>query len=120
MANILVVDDSVSIQQLTSFTLNNAGHQISSASDGEEAFKRAQESQFDLIITDMNMTVMNGVELTAKLRETTQYKHTPILMLTTENQQDKKQEGKAAGVTGWIVKPFNPDALVKMVGKVIG
>jgi two-component system, chemotaxis family, chemotaxis protein CheY len=119
MANILVVDDSSSIRQLASFTLKSKGHNVDDASDGKEAAIKAQSKQYDVVLTDRNMPVMDGIELTKKLRANSKYRHIPILMLTTESEGDKKAEGKAAGVTGWIVKPFNPDTLLKVIDKVL-
>lgn len=117
MASILVVDDSNSIRQLATFTLKSKGHNIDEAQDGEEGLKKAQSQKYDLVLTDRNMPIMNGIELTKRLRTLSQYKATPILMLTTDSEQDKKLEGKSAGVTGWIVKPFHPDTLLKTVTK---
>lgn len=120
MANILVVDDSTSIRQLAAFTLKSKGHVCEEAVDGEDALTKAGTAQYDLVITDLNMPNKNGLQLSIDLRSMAQYKFTPILMLTTESDGSKKQEGKDAGITGWIIKPFNPDALLKVVGKVLG
>lgn len=119
MANILVVDDSASIQQLVSFTLKNQQHEVDVAGDGAEALDTVGNKQYDLIITDMNMPNMNGVEMTQQVRQLDNYRHTPILMLTTESEKDTKMQGKQAGVTGWIVKPFSPEGLLKIVAKVL-
>ena len=116
---ILVVDDSASIRQLASFALKQAGFETAEAVDGNDALTLAKSQQFDLVLTDRNMPNMDGIELTKSLRADSNYKFTPILMLTTESEGEKKQEGKAAGVTGWIVKPFNPDTLVKTMNKVL-
>ena len=118
MASILIVDDSASIRQLAAFTLKSKGHVIEEAVDGADAAKKAQGKQFDIVITDLNMPNLNGIELTKQLRNNSKYRHTPILMLTTEGEGDKKTEGKNAGVTGWIIKPFNPETLLKIVDKV--
>jgi two-component system chemotaxis response regulator CheY len=120
MANILLVDDSASIRQLASFTLKTSGHQVTEGSNGQEGLDQAKKGNFDVIITDLNMPVLNGVEMTKEIRGLPAYKATPILMLTTESEQGKKEEGKAAGVTGWIVKPFDPDTLLKTVDRVTG
>lgn len=120
MAKILAVDDSASMRQMVSFTLKGAGHDVMEASDGVEALKVAQaESAFDLVISDINMPNMDGICLIKELRQLPSFKFTPILMLTTESGTDKKSEGKAAGATGWIVKPFNPDQLLATIGKVL-
>jgi two-component system, chemotaxis family, chemotaxis protein CheY len=120
MAKILTVDDSASMRQMVSFTLKGAGHNVLEASDGLEALKVAkQESGIDLVISDINMPNMDGIALIKELRALPAFKFTPILMLTTESGGDKKMEGKTAGATGWIVKPFNPDQLLATVGKVI-
>jgi two-component system, chemotaxis family, chemotaxis protein CheY len=120
MARIIAVDDSASMRQMVSFTLKGAGHDVIEASDGVEALKLAkQQNGVDLVISDINMPNMDGIALIKELRSLPSYKFTPILMLTTESSGDKKMEGKAAGATGWIVKPFNPDQLLATIGKVI-
>ena len=98
----------------------NAGHTVVSAIDGQDALDRAKEQKFDLVLTDVNMPLMDGITLTRELRALPAYRFVPILMLTTEAGQDRKLEGKAAGATGWIVKPFNPDQLIAVVKKVLG
>ena len=120
MASILTVDDSASMRQMISFTLKGAGFDVTEAPDGVEALKIAKANSFNLVITDVNMPNMDGITLTKELRSLPSYKFTPILTLTTESGADKKQEGKAAGATGWIVKPFNPDQLLATVKKVLG
>ncbi len=120
MAKIMAVDDSASMRQMVSFTLQGAGYEVVEASDGQEAFNKAQQGQVDLVISDVNMPVMDGISLIKNLRALPDYKFTPILMLTTESAADKKSEGKAAGATGWIVKPFNPDQLLNTIKKVLG
>ncbi len=120
MANILAVDDSSSMRQMVSFTLKGAGHNVVEAVDGQDALNKAKSQQFDLIVTDVNMPVMDGIEFIRNLRGESNYKFTPMLMLTTESSADKKGAGKAAGATGWIVKPFNPDQLLSTVNKVLG
>lgn len=120
MAKILAVDDSASMRQMVSFTLKGAGHEVVEACDGVEALKLASgERGVDLVISDINMPNMDGIALIKELRALPAFKFTPILMLTTESGSDKKGEGKAAGATGWIVKPFNPDQLLATIGKVI-
>lgn len=120
MASILAVDDSASMRQMVSFTLKSAGYDVTEATDGDEALQLAKNTQFNLVLTDINMPNMDGIELTKELRALPNYKFTPILTLTTESASDKKQEGKMAGATGWIVKPFNPDQLISTVKKVLG
>ena len=120
MATILIVDDTASMRQMISFTLNSAGYEVLEANDGDEALKLANENTFDLIITDINMPNMNGIELVKSLRNNANYKFTPIILLTTESQQSKREEGKSVGATGWIVKPFNPEQLIQVIEKVLG
>ncbi len=121
MAKILAVDDSASMRQMVAFTLQGAGHQVSQACDGMDAMKVAQaQGAFDLVISDINMPNMDGIELVKQLRAMSNFRFTPILMLTTESAADKKVEGKAAGATGWIVKPFNPEQLLATINKVLG
>jgi two-component system chemotaxis response regulator CheY len=119
MKKILAVDDSASMRQMVSFTLKKAGYDVTEAKDGQEALDIAKNSQFDVIISDVNMPVMDGITLVKNLRGLPQFKFTPILMLTTESGTDKKTEGKSAGATGWIVKPFNPEQLLTVIKKVI-
>lgn len=120
MAKILAVDDSASMRQMVSFTLQGAGYEVVEASDGQDALNKAKLGQVDLVLSDVNMPVMDGIALIKNLRSLPSYKFTPILMLTTESAADKKSEGKAAGATGWIVKPFNPDQLLNTIKKVLG
>jgi len=119
MAHILLVDDSVSMREMVSFTLNEAGHEVVEAEDGVQALEIAQGDSFNLVITDVNMPNMDGIILTGKLREIDSYRFTPILILTTETGEVRKQEGKAAGATGWIEKPFDPDHLLSTVDRVL-
>ncbi len=119
MAKILAVDDSASMRQMVSFTLKGAGHDVVEAVDGVDALAKAKGEKFDLVISDVNMPNMDGIELIKELRALPDFKFTPMLMLTTESAGDKKQQGKAAGATGWIVKPFNPDQLLATIGKVL-
>lgn len=120
MANILAVDDSASMRQMVAFTLKGAGHNVTDAQDGKHALDIASKQSFDLVLTDVNMPVMDGLSLTRELRKLGNYRFTPILVLTTEAGPEKKQEGRAAGATGWLVKPFNPDQLLATVKKVLG
>lgn len=120
MTKILAVDDSASMRQMVSFTLQGAGYEVVEACDGQDAFNKAKQGGVDLVLSDVNMPVMDGITLIKNLRTLPDYKFTPILMLTTESAADKKSEGKAAGATGWIVKPFNPDQLLNTIKKVLG
>lgn len=120
MANILAVDDSASMRQMVAFTLKGAGHNVTDAEDGKHALEIARAQAFDLVLTDVNMPVMDGLKLTRELRQLSNYRFTPILVLTTEAGPEKKQEGRAAGATGWLVKPFNPEQLLATVKKVLG
>ncbi|MGA2551716.1 MAG: response regulator [Burkholderiaceae bacterium] len=117
---ILAVDDSASLRQMVAFTLSRAGYTVLEAGDGQEAFDLAKVSQVDLVLADQNMPRMDGLTLVKSLRATAQFKSTPILILTTESSDAMKAAGKAAGATGWMVKPFDPNKLVELVGKVIG
>lgn len=119
MAKILVVDDSNSIRDMVSFTLKNAGYETVEAKDGQEGLNKAKTSSFDLVISDVNMPIMNGITLCQELRKLPSFKFTPILMLTTESSGDMKQKGKAAGATGWLVKPFNPEKLIATIKRVV-
>jgi len=120
MATILAVDDSASMRQMVTFTLKGAGFDVVDAVDGVDALNKAKAKKFDLVVTDVNMPNKDGITLIKDLRGLPDYKFTPMLMLTTESGSDKKMQGKAAGATGWIVKPFNPDQLLKTVKKVLG
>lgn len=120
MAHILAVDDSASMRQMVAFALQGAGYEVTEAVDGQDALEIAQKQSFDAVVADVNMPRMDGITLIKSLRELANYKFTPLLMLTTEAGMDKKQEGKAAGATGWIVKPFEPDQLVSTLQRVIG
>ena len=120
MATILAVDDSASMRQMVSFTLKSAGYSVVEAVDGVDALAKAKTMKANIVITDVNMPNMDGISLIAELRKLPDYKFIPILMLTTESGVSKKQEGKAAGATGWIVKPFNPDQLLSTVKRVAG
>ena len=117
---ILAVDDSASMRQMVTFTLKGAGFDVVEAVDGQDALNKAKSQKFNLVISDVNMPIMDGITLIKELRTLDDYKYIPILMLTTESTSDKKQQGKSAGATGWIVKPFNPDQLLATINKVLG
>lgn len=118
--NVLAVDDSTSIRQMVCFTLTSAGYAVVEAADGREGLARANERVFDLVLTDQNMPHMDGLSLIRALREVPAYRQVPILMLTTESSAEMKSQGRAAGATGWMVKPFDPLKLIEVVRKVIG
>ena len=117
---VLTVDDSKTMRDMVSFTLKSVGFEVMEAEDGRDALAKLGDASVDVVITDLNMPHMDGFELIRNLRAHTAHKFTPILMLTTEGDDAKKQEGKSAGATGWIVKPFNPEKLVQVVNKVCG
>lgn len=117
---VLAVDDSATIRTSISFVLKQAGYEIVEAVDGVDGLAKANADKFNLVITDINMPNMDGIEMIKQLRGTEGYKFTPIIALTTENQDSKMQEGKAAGATGWIVKPFTSEKLLAIVKKIIG
>lgn len=116
----ITVDDSKTMRDMVSFTLKGAGFEVLEAEDGKAALNVLGNNKVDVVITDLNMPNMNGVELIKNLRASPMHKFTPILMLTTESDDSKKSEGKTAGATGWIVKPFNPEKLIEVVKKVCG
>jgi two-component system chemotaxis response regulator CheY len=119
MKTILTVDDSPTIRQMTSLVLQSAGYQVIEAVDGNDALAKLTGKEVDLVLTDINMPEMDGIEFTRQLRSIPAYKFIPVIMLTTESQPEKKQQGKAAGATGWIVKPFNQDQLLAVIKKVM-
>jgi len=116
---ILTVDDSASVRQMVNFTLRSAAYEVVEAADGNEAISKLS-GVIHLVITDLNMPRMDGIELVRRIRASPAHKYVPILVLTTESQAVKKQEAKAAGATGWIVKPFQPEQLLAVVQKVLG
>ena len=115
---ILAVDDSKTMRDMVSFSLKSAGYEVMEVEDGQAALNALNGGKVDAVITDLNMPNMNGFGLIRALRANPLYKFIPILMLTTEGDGSKKEEGKAAGATGWIVKPFNPEKLLEVVKKV--
>ena len=117
---VLSVDDSSSIRQMVAFTLKGAGYEVIEACDGQEGLEKAKMKTVDLVLTDQNMPRMDGLTLIKNLRAMPNYRSTPILMLTTESGDAMKQQGKAAGATGWLVKPFDPAKLLEVTKKVIG
>lgn len=116
----LIVDDSRTMRQMVAFTLANAGFTVVEAEDGKDAVNKVSGgAKMDIVVTDLNMPEMDGIALIKELRKMSTFKFTPILMLTTESAMEKKKEGKEAGATGWIVKPFNPEVLLKTIAKVL-
>jgi two-component system chemotaxis response regulator CheY len=116
---ILTVDDAATIRKMVAFTLKAAGHEVLEAGDGLEAIKVLGARTADVIISDINMPNLDGIELTRRLRAMPAYARTPIILLTTESDAEKKAQGRAAGATGWIVKPFNQEQLLAIVNKVL-
>lgn len=116
---VLVVDDSGTMRQMVAFTLQQAGFAVLEGSNGQEALAQLTAQKVDLIVTDLNMPVMDGITLIKNVRSGPATRGIPVLMLTTESQDAKKREGKAAGATGWIVKPFHPDKLMSAIARVL-
>ena len=117
---VLSVDDSSSIRQMVAFTLKGAGYEVIEAVDGQDGLDKAKGKTVDMVLTDQNMPRMDGLTLIKSLRSMPSYKSVPILMLTTESGDAMKAQGKAAGATGWLVKPFDPAKLLEVTKKVIG
>lgn len=119
MRKVLIVDDAVSMRQMVSFTLKQGGYEVVEAEHGQDALNKLAGTTVDLILTDLNMPVMDGITLIQNVRRMPSMKSKPILMLTTEGLAAKKEQGKAAGATGWIVKPFDPEKLLQTLAKVL-
>jgi len=117
---IMTVDDSASVRQMVSFTLRQAGYEVVEAVDGKDALSKLDGNPVHMVITDLNMPNLDGIGLIKGVRSNTAYKFIPIIMLTTESQESKKLEGKQAGATGWIVKPFKPEQLISVTKRVLG
>ena len=115
----LIVDDSASMRQMVAYTLRQGGFDVLEGENGQDALNKLPGQKVEIIITDLNMPVMDGIAFIQKVRTMPELKFVPILMLTTETQASKKEEGKAAGATGWIVKPFDPEKLLRTVTKVL-
>ncbi len=116
---IMTVDDSASVRQMVSFTLKKAGYEVIQACDGKDALGKINGASINMVITDLNMPNLDGIGLIKKIRSNSAFRFIPIIMLTTESQDSKKAEGKSAGATGWIVKPFKPEQLLAVVKKVL-
>ena len=118
---VLVVDDSETVRQVLQLTLSNAGFDVIEAEDGDDALNKLSSAPVvDMLITDLNMPNMDGLELIKKIREDKKHRFTPIVMLTTESSEEKKRAGREAGASGWIVKPFKPEQLLKVVKMILG
>ena len=116
---VLTVDDSRTILAMLHHTLSNAGFEVLQAEDGQQGLDLLKANPVDIVITDINMPVMDGIEFIRKVRASGQFSALPILILTTETSQDKRDQGKAAGGTGWIVKPFDPEKLISVIHRVV-
>lgn len=116
---ILVVDDSASLRQVVSIALKQGGYDVIEACDGKDALSKLDGKKINLIISDVNMPQMDGITLVKEVKRHPQYKFTPIIMLTTENQESKRQEGQAAGAKAWVVKPFKPEQMLNAVSKLV-
>lgn len=116
---ILIVDDSMTIRQTLGIALRSAGYTVVEAVDGKDALDKLDGSKFNLIISDVNMPNLDGISFVKSAKQIGNYKFTPIIMLTTEAEESKKMEGKAAGVRAWIVKPFQPPTLLDAVAKLV-
>lgn len=116
---ILIVDDSASMRQLVTFALKDAGYDVIAAVDGKDALGKVNGTKVDMVVTDLNMPNMDGIELIKQLRASSTNRFTPVVMLTTESQDAKKQEGRTAGASGWIVKPFTPGKLIDVIKKFV-
>lgn len=119
-AKILAVDDSPSFRLAVRIALTDAGYQIDEAGDGSEGLQKASGTTYDMILTDLNMPVMDGLTMIERMRQLPQLAGVPIVFLTTESDAGMKARAKAAGATGWLTKPFQPESLVKIVKKVLG
>ncbi len=117
---VMTVDDSASVRQMVVFTLSQGGYEVIEAVDGRDGLTKLRGAKCDMIVTDLNMPVMDGIGMIREVRKDPTHRNVPIVMLTTESQEGRKQEGKTAGATGWIVKPFKPEQLLAVVKRVIG
>jgi two-component system chemotaxis response regulator CheY len=115
----LIVDDSVTMREMVAFTLKGAGFEVVQGANGQEGLAKLDQHPVEIVITDLNMPIMDGITFIKQVRTRAKFKFMPILMLTTESQPAMVQAGKAAGATGWITKPFNPPQLVSVIAKVL-
>ncbi|WDR01495.1 response regulator [Devosia algicola] len=116
---VLTVDDSRTILAMLHHTLSNAGFEVFQAEDGQQGLDLLRTQKVDIVITDINMPIMDGIEFIKAVRASGDFQSLPMLILTTETSQDKRDQGKAAGGTGWIVKPFDPDKLISVIHRVV-
>jgi two-component system chemotaxis response regulator CheY len=116
---IMIVDDSASLRQVVSIALRGAGYEVIEGSDGADALKKLTGQKIHLIVSDVNMPNMDGISFVKAVKQLPAYRFTPIVMLTTESQDEKKREGQAAGAKAWMVKPFNPPQLLAVVQKLV-
>ena len=116
---ILIVDDSASLRQVVAIALKGAGYDVLEAGDGKEGLAKLDGTKINLIVSDVNMPNMDGLEMVLEIKKMAAYKFTPIIMLTTEAGADMKERGKAAGVKAWVVKPFKPDQMLDAVSKLV-
>ncbi len=116
---IMIIDDSASIRLVVSIALKKAGYDVLEAEDGEDALNKLTGQKIHLIVCDVNMPNMDGISFLKAVKQNQSYKFTPIIMLTTESQEEKKQEGRAAGAKAWVVKPFKPDRMIAAIEKLI-
>ncbi|KUL41405.1 response regulator [Actinoplanes awajinensis] len=117
---ILIVDDSASVRQVVSIALKGAGYEVITANDGKDALSKLGGQRIHLIISDVNMPNMDGITFVAEAKKLPAYKFTPIIMLTTESQEDKKKQAQAAGAKAWVTKPFQPEQMLSAVSKLVG
>lgn len=116
---IMLVDDSASLRQVVGIALKSAGYEVLEACDGQDALKKLTGQKVHLIVSDVNMPNMDGISMVKEIKKLPNYKFTPIMMLTTESDQEKKMQGKAAGAKAWLVKPFQPPTLLDAVSKLV-
>jgi two-component system chemotaxis response regulator CheY len=117
--SILIVDDSASVRQVVSIALKGAGYEVITANDGKDALTKMTGQRIHLIISDVNMPNMDGITFVAEAKKLPAYKFTPIIMLTTESQDDKKKQAQAAGAKAWVTKPFQPEQMLSAVAKLV-
>jgi len=117
--SILVVDDSASLRQVVRIALSGAGYDVIEAEDGQDALKKLDGRKIHLVVSDVNMPIMDGITFVKQMKLLPSYRFTPVIMLTTESQEGKKQEGQAAGAKAWVVKPFKPEQMLAAVAKLI-
>ncbi|OBS09877.1 response regulator [Acidihalobacter prosperus] len=117
---VMIVDDSASLRQVVKMALTGAGYEVMEAGDGQEALTRLEGKKVQLVISDVNMPRMDGITFVKQLKQRPEYRFVPVIMLTTEGQDSKKEEGRAAGAKAWMVKPFQPAQMLAAVSKLVG